>query len=234
MLNVKSESNIMKFSEAYLEHSSKHRSYFDIYDEIFRSVDRLQAYKILEIGVDLGGGLRALKNYFPNSHITGLDIRHECKKHEEERIKVVIGSQTDDSVLEALANESFDIIIDDGSHDNFHVPYTFNKLFPSMNERLGLYIVEDIHTSYWNRYGGGYLSSNSMIEKFKSLIDTIHSWCIRQEIKEVLSKDVSQTKVTNDNFNTEYMEKWIQYIQFYENIIVVKKRLIQATCNSPK
>lgn len=232
-VNIHYESkDVMKFSEAYTEHSSKHRSYFEIYDELFQNIDRFQEYKILEIGVDLGGGLRALNSYFPNSLITGLDIRHECKKHEKEKIRVVIGSQVDDSILELLANEKFDIIIDDGSHHNSHVSHTFNKLFPSMNERLGIYVIEDIHTSYWHRYGGGLSSSSSMIEKFKTIVDAIHTWCIRQELRE-LGKDSTSFSHSNVNFDMDYMEKWIKYIQFFENILVIKKRLIQASCKSP-
>ena len=58
----------MKFSEAYLEHSSKHRDYFEIYDEIIcdNKIDRFDELKILEIGVDTGHGVRALKTYFLN------------------------------------------------------------------------------------------------------------------------------------------------------------------------
>lgn len=46
----------MQFSNAYTEHSSKHRDYFPIYDNIFSNngIDRKKSYKILEIGVDIG------------------------------------------------------------------------------------------------------------------------------------------------------------------------------------
>ena len=73
-----------KFSDYYIEHSSKHRDYFPIYDEIINNntIDRNKIYKILEIGVDTGDGVRALKKYFPNSTIYGLDILQQCKVHE--------------------------------------------------------------------------------------------------------------------------------------------------------
>jgi methylase of polypeptide subunit release factors len=65
-----------KFEQSYTEQSSKHRVYFPIYDEIFKNnnISQDENYNILEIGVDNGSGVRALKKHFPNSTIYGLDI----------------------------------------------------------------------------------------------------------------------------------------------------------------
>jgi hypothetical protein len=221
---------MMQFSNAYTEHSSKHRDYFPIYDNIFSNngIDRKKSYKILEIGVDIGSGVRALKKYFPNSEIYGLDIKEECKKHEEENINIIIGSQVSRDILEELSKKEFDIIIDDGSHHNNHVFTTFEELFKSLNaNNVGLYIVEDIHTSYWPYYGGGYKNPNSSIEKFKNLIDHQNLWCIRDPI----SCHVPPYKGTN--VKSTYYEKWLEFIQFYENIIVVKKRKKESRCSKP-
>jgi len=218
------------FSKFYTEHSSKHRDYFPIYDEIINNntIDRFGEYKILEIGIDTGHGLRALKKYFPNSIIYGLDILEKCKMHEEENIKVMIGSQVDNNVLKLLESINFDLIIDDGSHNNNHVFYTFQSLFKSLNpNKIGLYIVEDIHTSYWPYYNGGYKNPNSSIELFKNLIDYQHAWCIRDPISchvpPYIGSFVPDT----------YFEKWIRYTQFYENIIVIKKHITEARCSKP-
>ena len=85
---------------SYIEDSSKHRDYFPIYDDIFKNINRFEKYNILEIGVDIGSGVRALKKHFPNSIVYGLDISPNCKNHEEENIKIIIGSQDDDTILE--------------------------------------------------------------------------------------------------------------------------------------
>jgi hypothetical protein len=219
----------LKFSESNTEHSSKHIDYFPIYDKILanNNIDRLSKYTILEIGVDLGSGLRALKKHFPNSLIVGIDIMTECKKHEEENIEIIIGSQIDDNVLKKLNEYNFDIIIDDGSHNNYHVYYTFEKLFPSLNNKTGLYIIEDIHTSYWPYYNGGYKNPNSTIEKFKNLIDNQNAWCIRDSI------DCHIPPYKGIDINKTYYEEWLEFIQFYENIIVVKKRESKARCSKP-
>jgi hypothetical protein len=218
------------FSEAYTQHSSKHRDYFEIYDDIINDnkIDRNDTLNILEIGVDTGHGLRALKKYFPNSSIVGLDILPNCKIHEEDNIEVIIGSQIDEDILNTLCNKKFDLIIDDGSHDNKHVFKTFNKLFPSLNsEKVGLYIIEDVHTSYWPYYNGGLKKPDSTMESFKALIDDLHAWCIRDPIT------CHRPPYPGANVNKSYYEKWLKYIQFYENIIVVKKRTNEARCSKP-
>lgn len=219
-----------KFSDCYVEHSSKHRDYFHIYDEIINnnSIDRNGKYKILEIGVDTGHGVRALKKYFPNSVIYGLDISEECKIHEEENINIIIGSQEDKIVLQQLSEINFDLIIDDGSHNNNHVFKTFDTLFVSLNPtNIGLYIVEDVHTSYWPYYNGGYKQPYTTVELFKNLIDNQHAWCIRDPIS-------CHTPPYNGYIiPSNYYEKWVKYTQFYENIIVIKKRLTEARCSKP-
>jgi hypothetical protein len=221
---------MLKLETIYTEHSSKHRDYFSIYDEIFsnNNIDRLHTYKILEIGVDLGSGLRALKQFFPNSQIVGLDIKADCKQYEEENIEIIIGSQIDNNILEQLSTYNFDIIIDDGSHDNNHVFYTFNYLFKHLNTtNVGLYVIEDIHTSYWPYYNGGYKEQNSTIEKLKNLIDMLHAWCIRDPI------DCHRPPYNGANVNKTYYEEWMHFIQFYENIVVIKKRKDKARCSKP-
>lgn len=218
----------MKFEEHYIENSSKHRDYFEIYDSIFANVDRFGEYNILEIGVDIGSGVRALSSYFPNSKITGLDINPECTKHKTDKIEIIIGSQVDSSVLEELANRKFDLIIDDGSHMNNHVSNTFFSLFQSLSsQKIGIYIIEDVHTSYWSYYGGGYQRKDSTVENFKNLIDHMHLWCIRDP---VICHTPPYPGALIDN---TYFEKWIKFIQFYENIIVVKKRDTPARCSKP-
>lgn len=218
------------FSNSYNENSSKHRDYFQIYDELFKTIDRNKIYNILEIGVDNGSGVRALKTHFPNSIIYGLDILERCKQYEEENINIIIGSQTDENILKTLSNIQFDIIIDDGSHHNSHVFYTFSKLFSSLNSSsVGLYIVEDVHTSYWPYYGGGHKEPNSTIEQFKNIIDMMHAWCIRDPITCHMPPYKG-----NANITKTYYELWVKSIQFYENIIIVQKRNEPARCSHPK
>jgi len=73
------------------------------------------------------------------------------------------------------------LINDDGSHIPQHQLLTFNILFPLLEDG-GVYIIEDIETSYWTKgeiYGYkteyGYRHSDSIIEIFKTCIDNVNS-----------------------------------------------------------
>lgn len=122
--------------------------FFDIYDKYFFSI-KDNKINILEIGVLEGDSLRVWKKYFKNANIYGLDVNPECKKHEEEKINIEIGSQNDIGILQKIINKvkNFDIIIDDGSHVNKYTINTFNFLFPFLKSG-GLYIIEDLHCCY--------------------------------------------------------------------------------------
>lgn len=222
----------MNFADSYTEpntQTSKPKVYFPIYDEIFYKKDfnRLDKHTVLEIGVDTGFGTKALKTYFPNSDIYGLDINEDCKKFGENGIQVIIGSQVDDVILNQLNEINFDIVIDDGSHHNDHVTHTFNALFGSLKPG-GLYIIEDTHTSYWPYYGGGYLNKNGTIEKFKSMIDTLHSWCIKHPIACHVPPYLGEKFYYN-----ELHQKWIKSIKFYESVLVIEKRETESLDKKP-
>jgi methyltransferase family protein len=145
-----------------------------------RRTDRLT---VLEIGVggyhelDKGGAsLRLWKAYFPNARIFGLDL-FDKRGLEEDRIRIVQGSQDDPSVIESLVAETgpLDIVIDDGSHDNVHVRATFELLFPHLRDG-GIYVVEDLQTSYWPKFRGSLdpEASTTSMAFFKRLADGLN------------------------------------------------------------
>jgi len=108
----------------------------------------------------------------------GIDINPECKQFEKEGVRVVIGDQGDPAFWKQFTldfPEELDIFIDDGGHTMKQQAVTFESMFWSIRDG-GIYLCEDLHTSYWKEYEGGYLKSNSMIEKSKTLIDTINAW----------------------------------------------------------
>jgi hypothetical protein len=135
----------------------KWHQYFDIYHNHFSRFRGLPI-KVLEIGVAHGGSLQMWKSYFgEQAYIYGIDIDPRCKQLEEERVEIFIGSQTDRDFLQYVRNTigTVDIIIDDGGHTMEQQICSFEELYPAVQER-GVYLVEDLHTSYWSGYGGGY------------------------------------------------------------------------------
>ena len=57
---------------------------------------------------------------------------------------------------------------------------SFEELFDHVKPD-GTYLCEDIHTSYWMNYGGGYKRRGSFIEYSKNFIDYIHAYHSRQK-----------------------------------------------------
>ena len=124
--------------------------YFDIYDHYFFRF-RDTSVRVLEIGVYKGGSLQMWKNYFgPRAVIYGVDIEPGCKKFEEDQIEIFIGDQSDRFFLEMLPE--VDVVIDDGGHRGEQQITSMEVLLPKMPDG-GIYICEDVHTSFIHKYG---------------------------------------------------------------------------------
>jgi hypothetical protein len=161
-------------NDGRLIHKWKH--YFPIYERHFRDF----VYKpvtFLEIGCGRGGSLQMWKRYFgPHARIVGIDVLPECKNFEEDQIEIRIGQQQDTEFLQGVIDEVGppDIVLDDGSHVMSHVVTSFRYLYPRVMKN-GVYMVEDLHTAYWERYEGGLRKSGSFIELCKTLLDELNA-----------------------------------------------------------
>lgn len=154
-------------------HKWKH--YFPAYECHFqRFVGRPVVF--WEIGCGRGGSLQMWKRYLgPHAQIVGVDIRPECSEFGEDQIAVKIGNQADIAFLDRVLDEfgTPDVILDDGSHVMEHVVATFRHLYPRM-DRNGVYMLEDMHTAYWDQFGGGLRREGTFIELCKDLIDELN------------------------------------------------------------
>ena len=96
------------------------------------------------------------------------------------------GDQSDRSFLAKIVSSgvTYDLIVDDGSHVPAHQVLGFKWLFPILNPG-GLYIIEDIETSYWNTAskiyhdklsgaGIGKPAPGNAVEAFKLLADVVN------------------------------------------------------------
>ncbi|MEJ8817432.1 class I SAM-dependent methyltransferase [Lacibacter sp. H407] len=202
-----------KLRELFYHHEGKliHKwdHYFDVYEKYFSKYIGKEL-NILEIGVSHGGSLQLWKKYFgPNVNIYAIDINPECKKLEEERIKIFIGSQSDKQFLQHIINDlpELDIILDDGGHTMQQQIVSFEALYLKVKEG-GLYVVEDTHTSYWYEFHGGLKNPNSFIEYSKNLVDSLYEGHLNEKQKVVV--------------NT--ITKHISGISFYDSIVVFEKK----------
>ena len=155
-------------------HKWKH--YFPAYEAHFsRFVNRPVVF--WEIGVFRGGSVEMWKRYLgPHAQIVGIDIDPTCAGYEGDQVAIRIGNQSDPEFLQRVLDEFGppDIILDDGSHKMNDLTATFRYLYPRMSP-TGVYFVEDLHTCYWEEYGGGLKHPNSFIELAKDLIDELNA-----------------------------------------------------------
>jgi hypothetical protein len=150
------------------------------------------------------------KYYFgPRARIFGVDINPHCRKLEEEQVEIFIGDQEDRAFLKELSEKipRIDILIDDGGHSAGQQINTFEELFPRI-DRNGIYLCEDIHTSYSPKYGGGYKRPGTFVEYSKSFIDYIHAWD---------SSPADSLPVTD-------FTRSVHSLHFYNGVLVIEKR----------
>lgn len=194
------------------------------YKQHFKKFKR-KKIKILEIGVGgndsktLGGAsLRMWKSYFRRGSIYGIDI-YDKSALEEKRIKIFQGDQSDEVFLKSVGEEvgPFDIIVDDGSHFNEHIITSFKTLFPYL-KMGGIYVVEDLQTSYWESFGGSsedLKKTGTAMNFFKSITDGIN-----------------HTEFINDNYQPTYLDKHVSSIHFYHNLIFLYKENNKKTSST--
>lgn len=190
----------------------KWNHYFDIYERHFHKF-RNKEIVILEIGVSQGGSLQMWKEYFGDkATIFGIDIDPRCKELEEENIKIFTGSQSDRKFLREVKNSipKIDILIDDGGHTMKQQIVSYEELFDHVKDD-GIYLCEDLHTSYWLTYGGGHKRRNTFIEYSKNFIDYLNAFHSEQ----------SSLKVNS-------FSRSVDSIHYYDSIIVIEKRKIEA------
>lgn len=128
-------------------HTFNDVSYLDVYDFYWDSL-REKATCVFEIGVRSGGSLKMWREYFSKAFIWGLDINPECNRFYGVDIQVVTGSQDDPiKAGEVAPFQSFDIVIDDGSHVIDHVLASFSLFWPRVRPG-GWYAIEDVALGY--------------------------------------------------------------------------------------
>jgi hypothetical protein len=186
---------------------------------------RYEKLNFLEIGVLRGESLRMWWQYFYMSKIVGIDIEPQCVSHDNDRMIIETGSQADHVFLNEVMRDHgpFDIILDDGSHMNEHVIYSFEHLFESLKSG-GVYIVEDCGTSYWEDWGGGYLKEGTSMEYFKKLADDIN-------FRGLMNFNTPNVHARREDWLTDLSHQTqpdcrtdIESITFLNGIIIITKR----------
>jgi cephalosporin hydroxylase len=206
-----------------LIHKWKH--YFEIYERHLAPYRDKQVI-VVEIGVFKGGSLQMWKQYFgPKARIVGIDIDPKCAACAEEQIEILIGDQEDRAFLRSVAERipKIDVLIDDGGHTMTQQITTFEELFPHVAPE-GVYLCEDLHTSYWPEYGGGYRSPDTFIEYSKNFIDYMHAWHAREPEKPPPQPWYRKQTPPMPSLSVSDFTRSTHSLHFYDSVLVIEKR----------
>jgi hypothetical protein len=183
--------------------------YFDVYDRYFAKFRDTDVH-FVEIGTGNGGSMQMWKHYFgKKAKFYGVDINPYAKNFADDQVKVFIGDQGDRTFLNKLAAEipRIDILLDDGGHSMTQQINTFEVLYPKISAN-GVYLCEDLHTSYWKGYGGGLRKRGSFIEYSKHFIDHLHAWHSKW-VKKAAPEEFTRTTYA---------------LHYYDSMLVIEKK----------
>lgn len=148
------------------------KAFFHLFTEFYMSYFETFLKKdnvcILEIGIAKGASLRMLNAFFPNAKIYAIDISKESVRLElGKNVHTHLCCQIDfQKINELFGGMKFDIIIDDGSHLTSHQQKSLGFLFPFL-KKGGVYVCEDLHTSYRHEFIDSDVTTLEMIEHYQ-------------------------------------------------------------------
>ena len=204
--------------------SDKWEHYFDIYDHcLSRFYDKKISF--LEIGIQNGGSIEVAQKLFdPKSSLSGLDIDPRCSDISNilKDVKIYIGSQVDEQLLNKIAtdhNKNFDVIIDDGSHIQSHMIFTFTRMFQFINDG-GVYLIEDTHTNYSPSHQESFFGIG-LYDYFKGLSERLNldymDPASRQRYK------IPRNRRDKRDYHND-INHFIFSIEFFDSIIAIRKK----------
>ncbi len=196
---------------------SNYHNYTQVYAKYFAPlIDK--PIKFLEIGIYEGSSVKMWEKYLKKADLHFVDITFDALKYQSDRSHYHLCNQENPQDLKVLIESTggnFDVILDDGGHTMNQQITSFVTLFPHVKSG-GMYIIEDLHTSYWPTFGGG--GAHSTINFLKSLIDDVNF------------VGATTTKASHQNLpystvkQLNIYRKEVESIHFYDSVAVILKR----------
>jgi demethylmacrocin O-methyltransferase len=170
---------------------------------------------VIELGIggyaednEGGASLRMWKWFFARAQVVGVDIQDKSFV-DEHRITSYRGSQTNRELMRRIVRRFGEptIVIDDGSHRSSHVIKSFEVLFPMLADG-GLYVIEDLQTSYWPAWGGS-LDPNdpdTSMAMVKRLLDGLN-----------------HEEFLDESYAPSYTDLHVVAVHCYHNLVIIEK-----------
>lgn len=148
--------------------SSRFHNYLDFYQE--QLPDRDFSGRLLEIGVMDGLSMKMWAEYYPKAEIVGIDIKPMDHMYNDDwqvpkSVKLIQCDGTDPKQTKELG--MFDIIIDDGSHYWADQQKSFDILYKQQLNAGGIYILEDLWTSYIDYYANAKMNTLDYLKQLE-------------------------------------------------------------------
>jgi 23S rRNA U2552 (ribose-2'-O)-methylase RlmE/FtsJ len=142
--------------------------YIRIYSDY---INKNNCERLLEIGVHKGYSIKMWEEYLSESEIVGVDINLSQCQFSFDRARLIQCDATSKDLLDIIKGETFDVIIDDGSHKLQHQIKSFELLLPVLNKG-GRYFIEDIISGNGEKSLLNYLDSCKVKYKLFRPIET--------------------------------------------------------------
>ena len=205
------------------EASGSGHDYLRKYEFFLRKFVSERSMKMMELGIgpdwNMGASMKTWLEYFEDSsfQLHMVDINPNAAKFAQDRVRVSIGDLGDRNFLNELSKERYHLILDDASHFWGHqieaISFLFRSVLPG-----GIYIVEDIHTSFGVRrqdYSRGFdMDAHSFLLFVSSLVAG------ERRVHPYLELDISSELKA---FATE-VAKDIESISFIKHAAIICKR----------
>ena len=202
--------------------SSSGHNYTKIYSQYFKRCKN-EPIKFLEIGIYKGDSVKFWEDYFSKAELHFIDITNENILYYSTRSNYHFIDQSNIRKLQRFGSSKgpFDIILDDGGHTMNQQISSFLALFSSLKSG-GLYIIEDLHTSYWTAYGGSgnieKANEGTTVGYLKNLIDHVN-------FPGAASSCADANKLPeNIKIKMNELRQHIESIRFYTSICIIEKK----------
>eukprot|EP00588_Corethron_pennatum_P002561 CAMPEP_0194299762 /NCGR_PEP_ID=MMETSP0169-20130528/60885_1 /TAXON_ID=218684 /ORGANISM="Corethron pennatum, Strain L29A3" /LENGTH=384 /DNA_ID=CAMNT_0039049873 /DNA_START=450 /DNA_END=1604 /DNA_ORIENTATION=- len=211
-------------------------NYFEAYHNHWQRY-RGKKVTFMEIGVQSGGKIPLLRNYFGSGFTyVGIDINPSTKMFDgEDWINIEIGNSEDPAFWKEMRAKypKVDLFLDDGGHTMNQQRVAIEEMLPHVQSD-GVYMCEDLNTS-WSTKFGGYEFQDSRTKVFMrdTMVGLVHrslDWLNAAWIPGNPAKDsINDPKLENfwpeDRWWKEFASS-VKHIHYYNQVVVYEKGLV--------
>lgn len=210
-------------------------TYFEAYQNHWQRFRGKDEVVFMEIGVQSGGKIPMLRDYFgPGFVYVGIDINDGCKHFDNgDWVHIEIGDSQDPEFMEYIKKKhpKVDLFLDDGGHTMDQQRFLLRELLPHVQPN-GVYICEDLSTSWGKKHGSmpfrdsrdlAFLNG-TMYGLVHRTIDWLNSgWIAGKVMKEDPTALIDKDFFGKDESMWKEFQQTVQSIHVYSQIVVYEK-----------